>query len=256
MSANDWPRDSRGSRRPTRRSLGASSPSRISLASRGGMSEPPRHAEDEVSPAVPSLRALRRAAPPDVFARGEEYFAQERVRGLVVDAGGSAAATVRGSADYRVRLSLERGVLRATCTCPFAADRAFCKHAVAAGSPGTSGSVMGRYRSTTTRAAGGPTSSNQPWRRARKTISSAYCWRSPARTRQSWRTSRGRRRRSSARSPTPSHTRSRPWAQTAAMRSLAEAASAILRMSSSFDVTTASARRTAPSTTATSTMSS
>ncbi len=114
---------------PPSRSVGLS---RTSLASRGRMSEPPLHAEHEVSSAVPSLRALRRAAAPDLFARGEEYFAQERVRGLVVDPGGAAAATVRGSADYRVRLSLERGALSATCTCPFAADRGFCKHAVAA----------------------------------------------------------------------------------------------------------------------------
>ena len=85
-------------------------------------------------PRVLSIRALRRAAPPDVFERGEEYFTDGRVVQLVLDANGdSTAATVRGTVNYRVRVWRERGAILATCTCPFAEDRAFCKHAVAAG---------------------------------------------------------------------------------------------------------------------------
>lgn len=76
-------------------------------------------------------RALLRLAGKVSFERGEEYAAQERVVALV-DADDVILANVRGSADYRVRVSIENGALRGTCTCPMGASGSFCKHCVAA----------------------------------------------------------------------------------------------------------------------------
>lgn len=81
-----------------------------------------------------SRRWLRAAAGDASFARGEEYFAEERVRGVVaVTESDSIAATVRGSRDYRVRLWRDAAGLAAACTCPMGESGAFCKHAVAVG---------------------------------------------------------------------------------------------------------------------------
>jgi len=75
---------------------------------------------------------LRKIAGPAYFERGEGYFAEGRVRGLIED-GESLSAQVRGTEDYRVKLWVEDGQLAASCTCPLGEEGAFCKHCVAVG---------------------------------------------------------------------------------------------------------------------------
>ncbi len=72
-------------------------------------------------------RFIVKAFPPDVSARGDEYFRSGRVRLLRADAT-SVAARVHGSTEYVVRLEAEPGLLVASCTCPYAADNGICKH--------------------------------------------------------------------------------------------------------------------------------
>jgi len=62
-----------------------------------------------------------------VRSRGDEYFAQGRVRVRRADAY-EINAIVRGSAPYRVRIAAEKNVLTASCGCPFAEDHGICKH--------------------------------------------------------------------------------------------------------------------------------
>jgi uncharacterized Zn finger protein len=76
--------------------------------------------------------ALRRLAGGRSFERGEDYFATGQVISLVEHAG-KLTATVQGSEDYRVKLSVRDGALDYDCTCPMGADSAFCKHCVAVG---------------------------------------------------------------------------------------------------------------------------
>ncbi|HVY70060.1 MAG TPA: SWIM zinc finger family protein [Verrucomicrobiae bacterium] len=76
--------------------------------------------------------ALRQLAGARFFERGEDYFASGQVISLV-EHGGKLTATVQGSEDYRVRLSIRDGALDYDCSCPMGADGAFCKHCVAAG---------------------------------------------------------------------------------------------------------------------------
>lgn len=76
--------------------------------------------------------ALRRLAGARSFERGEDYFAAGQVISLVEHAG-KLTATVQGSEDYCVRLSIRDGALDYDCTCPMGADGAFCKHCVAVG---------------------------------------------------------------------------------------------------------------------------
>ena len=65
------------------------------------------------------------------FERGQGYVVDGRVKRLKVgDA--EAGGVVRGTETYRVRLWLEGGGPRFSCTCPVAADGLFCKHCVAA----------------------------------------------------------------------------------------------------------------------------
>jgi uncharacterized Zn finger protein len=66
------------------------------------------------------------------YERGERYFAEERVRALVLFAE-TLAATVEGTEDYRVKLWADRNSLGYSCDCPFADEGNFCKHCVAVG---------------------------------------------------------------------------------------------------------------------------
>jgi uncharacterized Zn finger protein len=70
---------------------------------------------------------LLRVAGGRCYERGEDYAAGRRVRLLAVDTE-SAVASVAGTTDYRVRLWLDDGALRGSCTCPAGG---FCKHCVA-----------------------------------------------------------------------------------------------------------------------------
>jgi uncharacterized Zn finger protein len=76
--------------------------------------------------------ALRHLAGARSFERGEDYFAAGQVTSLVEHAG-KLTATVQGTEDYRVTLSVRDGKLGFDCTCPMGADGAFCKHCVAVG---------------------------------------------------------------------------------------------------------------------------
>jgi len=63
------------------------------------------------------------------YPRGEAYFAERRVQGLVVT-GEVVAGTVIGSLVYQARIERVGGELRNLCTCPVGGD---CKHVVALG---------------------------------------------------------------------------------------------------------------------------
>ena len=51
----------------------------------------------------------------------------------LVEHAGKLTATVQGTEDYRVKISIRDGALDYDCTCPMGADGVFCKHCVAAG---------------------------------------------------------------------------------------------------------------------------
>lgn len=69
-------------------------------------------------------------AGPEVYARGVGYYRQGRVEPQAGD-GGRYRATVRGTVPYTVELWVDDGQAQWSCTCPFAEDGSFCKHAVA-----------------------------------------------------------------------------------------------------------------------------
>jgi uncharacterized Zn finger protein len=69
-------------------------------------------------------------AGPDVYGRGVDYFQQGRAEGEA-DGASRLRATVRGSVPYEVELWAEGGHPCWSCTCPYAEDGSFCKHAVA-----------------------------------------------------------------------------------------------------------------------------
>jgi len=73
---------------------------------------------------------LRQLAEGRSFERGEKYFEQGRVSGLV-EYEGTITATVAGQALYRVTLHADGDEVDFHCTCPVGADGAFCKHGVA-----------------------------------------------------------------------------------------------------------------------------
>ena len=75
---------------------------------------------------------LRDLAGPKVFARGEAYFAEGRVRLLSVDQRRVLAAVV-GSETYRAELRWQGQRWSGTCDCPAYEDAGFCKHLVAVG---------------------------------------------------------------------------------------------------------------------------
>jgi len=75
---------------------------------------------------------LRERAGKQVFERGQHYAASGRVASLAV-ADDTVTALVQGTQVYEVRLWLRGGELQYSCTCPFAAEGAFCKHCVTVG---------------------------------------------------------------------------------------------------------------------------
>ncbi len=79
---------------------------------------------------VLTREALRQLAGARSFERGEDYFAAGQVTSLVEHAG-KLTATVQGTEDYRVKISIRGEALDYDCTCPMGADGAFCKHCVA-----------------------------------------------------------------------------------------------------------------------------
>lgn len=66
------------------------------------------------------------------FERGVEYHLDGRVRSLAAH-GGTVAAKVLGTEEYRVRLWAGNGTLDYSCDCPLGMDGEFCKHCVAVG---------------------------------------------------------------------------------------------------------------------------
>lgn len=66
------------------------------------------------------------------FARGEEYFAADRVLSLE-ERSGKIVATVLGTDSYTVQLWQEGNELAYDCSCPRGEDGDFCKHCVAVG---------------------------------------------------------------------------------------------------------------------------
>lgn len=72
-------------------------------------------------------RHIAASFPPDVRARGDQYFSERRV---IISCAGPAALTalVRGTTGYVVELRAEAGLLIASCTCPYAGDNGVCKH--------------------------------------------------------------------------------------------------------------------------------
>ena len=71
--------------------------------------------------------AIRKAADPQSFTRGQAYFASGHVRRLVIE-GPKVTARVDGTASYRVKLALTTSGLTGQCSCPY---DTFCKHCVA-----------------------------------------------------------------------------------------------------------------------------
>src|SRR3954469_25086822 len=76
------------------------------------------------------LARLRALAGDLVLARGQEYHASGAVTLLSVDAK-RVLARVRGSEDYRVRLTGQGHDFDGDCTCPAFGRDGWCKHLVA-----------------------------------------------------------------------------------------------------------------------------
>lgn len=74
-----------------------------------------------------ALRALTNAT---TYARGIAYAEQGRVIELTVT-DTQLRATVQGEQMYQVKCWLRGGALCFSCTCPYAAEGACCKHCVA-----------------------------------------------------------------------------------------------------------------------------
>ena len=79
-----------------------------------------------------NVALMRRLAGEQFYARGEECFADGRVRGLHASPE-RATGRVEGSRAYRVKLWRSRGEFQFSCTCVAGQDRAFCQHCVAVG---------------------------------------------------------------------------------------------------------------------------
>ena len=86
--------------------------------------------------------SLRRLAGARSFGLGAEYYADGLVSGLVQD-GDTLTAQVHGTQSYRVKLQAVGDRLKYDCSCPFAAEGAFCKHCVAVGLAWLSGVAPG-----------------------------------------------------------------------------------------------------------------
>ena len=73
---------------------------------------------------------VRRLAGDHSYQRGQDYFLHGHVGDLSED-DCSVQASVRGSQDYSVKLSVEDDFLNYSCDCPLGLDGVFCKHCVA-----------------------------------------------------------------------------------------------------------------------------
>ncbi len=104
---------------------------------------------------VLNRRLLRNLAGPIIFARGEAYYDGGQVFSLA-EHQGTLAAKVSGTHDYRVKLWLEDEELQFECTCPYADDGSFCKHAVAVGLAWLEGETAGKQTGKQTGKTGGP----------------------------------------------------------------------------------------------------
>ena len=93
---------------------------------------PLSHAKKANTSGISVAATPRELAGPKVYARGEEYLANNHVQ-LHEHARDEAIAEVTGSQPYRVELKLTSHGLTADCTCPAMSDYGFCKHAVALG---------------------------------------------------------------------------------------------------------------------------
>ncbi len=80
---------------------------------------------EALSPQQLRLRAGRRT-----FERGEDYLKTDRVLSTQW-IGDALTAQVQGTIVYEVRFWRKGRELLTDCTCPFAWESAFCKHAVA-----------------------------------------------------------------------------------------------------------------------------
>ena len=67
-----------------------------------------------------------------IFAQGERYFSEGRVRQLHASAD-RVTGRVEGTRSYRVKLWKARGEFQFSCGCPAGVDHVFCQHCVAAG---------------------------------------------------------------------------------------------------------------------------
>ena len=77
------------------------------------------------------LASIRRRAGAQIYARGESYYRQGRVKLLRLQPS-SATFEVWGTYLYSVFIELQEGVLRAGCSCPYSSGGETCKHQVAA----------------------------------------------------------------------------------------------------------------------------
>jgi cupin 2 domain-containing protein len=75
-------------------------------------------------------RTILALAGTPIFARGHRYYREGRVEGLA-RSDGRLTARVRGSEPYDVAIWVRGDGLAYACSCPFAAEGAFCKHCVA-----------------------------------------------------------------------------------------------------------------------------
>lgn len=86
-------------------------------------------------PMLFNIKDLPRLFCTNDYARGMDYYRRGRVRNLTVYMelnGGSLECTVKGSANYRVAVSLRGTAVIPSCTCPRFRDMGICKHIAAA----------------------------------------------------------------------------------------------------------------------------
>jgi len=79
---------------------------------------------------VLDARTIRDLAGPGVYPRGVSYHADDRVE-IQSRSVKRVKAKVRGTVPYSVELWVDRDKPRWSCSCPYAQDGLFCKHAVA-----------------------------------------------------------------------------------------------------------------------------
>ena len=81
---------------------------------------------------VLTSRALRMRAGEKSYARGEQYFREDRVQ-TMIESPQTIRAMVRGSVPYFSGFESDGAHLRCFCSCPMGHKNKFCKHLVAVG---------------------------------------------------------------------------------------------------------------------------